>query len=55
MQPTVTAWWGCHDSLVALAHWMAGHGYTASAVAHMVEKPWRYSAEWAEMKEEDDE
>jgi hypothetical protein len=39
-------WFINHDNLVITASWMADNGYSAGAVARMIEKPWTYEDEF---------
>ena len=48
-------WFASHDNLVTLTYWLAGNGYDAGAVAHAVEKPWKYEAEFYAAKHDLDE
>lgn len=45
-------WYGNHENLVTLVHWMAGHGYNATEVADAVEKPWKFAEEFIEARQD---
>lgn len=40
-------WWRDHDAMVTLTAYMAEHGHDGKAIAHAVEKPWKYGDEYA--------
>jgi hypothetical protein len=48
MAETEAEWWTVHDNLVILTRWMADNGWTPSEIARCVEKPWSYTAEFAQ-------
>lgn len=40
-------WWDTHDNVSITAYWMADEGgFEANEIAHLVEKPWKYTREW---------
>ncbi len=43
------SWWLRIENLEALALSMADNGYSAHDVAHMVEKPWKFTEEYRDM------
>ena len=43
-----------HDDLIVLTSWLASQGHSAEDIAYAVEKPWKYEAELAAAKHEQD-
>ena len=40
-------WWNTHDNVVMTAAWMADNGHSAKDLALLVEKPWKWTDEFA--------
>ncbi len=42
-------WYLNMADVAAVARWMADHGHSASEVADLVEKPWKFTDQWDAM------
>ena len=47
-----TRWWETHEKIVLTAQWMAENGESANSVAYLIEKPWKFSAEYVQAEAE---
>ena len=41
-------WWETQDNVVITGYWMAENGWSASEMALLIEKPWKYSDEFVQ-------
>lgn len=43
-------WWDDHDNIVMLAWWMLARDHGARDFVYLIEKPWKFTAEYEEAR-----